>query len=156
MLFMFLWILRIHQDVINEYHYKLVQIRVEYPIHQVYECCRCCSDPRAQPDLVGGSELKARGRPVEAIDQILLVVVLLNFCFQKCCDPNPRLDLVGGSKSEPGLLLHFQLSSQNILFMLFNFRPFNYAEAFHFGQAHKHLQFQKTHNIYIYQHAFTK
>ena len=45
---------------------------------------------------------------------IHLVIVLLNFCFQKCRDPNPRLDPVGRSKSEPGLLRHFQLSSQNI------------------------------------------
>ena len=114
---------------------------------------------------------------------IHLVIVLLNFRFQKCRDPNPRLDQVGGSKLEPGLLGHFQLSSQNILFgfikffvfksvatriphstrladpswspvysdifnylvktfclVLFHFRLFNYAEALHFGQAHKHLQ----------------
>ena len=47
---------------------------------------------------------------------INLVIVLLNFCFQKCRDPNPRIDPVGGSKPEPGLLRNFQLSSQNILF----------------------------------------
>ena len=47
--------------------------------------------------------------------------VLLNFRFQKCCDPNPLLDPVGGSKLEPGLLRHFQLSSQNILFCLIKF-----------------------------------
>ena len=125
---------------------------------------KMCSDPRARPDPVGGSEPKARGCPAEAINQIpfsnftllsgntrsiLLVSVLLSFRFQKCRDPNPRLDLVGGSKPEPGVLRHFQSSSQNILFKLFNFRPFNYAEALHFGQAHKHLQIQRTHNIYI-------
>ena len=76
-------------------------------------------------------------------------LVLLKFCFQKCRDPNPRLDPVGESKLEPGLLRHFQLSSQNILFVLFHFRLFNYAEALHFGQSHKHLQIQTTHNIYI-------
>ena len=78
-------------------------------------------------------------------------LVLLNFLFQKCRDPNPRLDPVGGSKLESGLLRHFQLSSQNILFMLFHFRLFNYAEALHFGQAHKHLQ----NNAFIstYTHA---
>ena len=48
-------------------------------------------------------------------------LVLLNFYFQKCHDPNPRLDPVGGSKLEPGLLRHFQLSSQNIYLVLLNF-----------------------------------
>ena len=52
---------------------------------------------------------------------IHLVIVLLNFCFQKCCDPNPRLDPVSGSKPEPDLLRHFQLSSQNIFLVLLNF-----------------------------------
>ena len=52
---------------------------------------------------------------------IHLVIVLLNFHFQKCHDPNLRLDPVGGSKSEPGLLRHFQLSSQNILFGFIKF-----------------------------------
>ena len=48
-------------------------------------------------------------------------LVLLNFYFQKCRDPNLRLDPVGGSKLEPGLLRHFQLSSQNICLVLLNF-----------------------------------
>ena len=52
---------------------------------------------------------------------IHLVIVLLNFRFQKCRDPNPLLDPVGGSKSEPGLLRRFQLSSQNILFGFIKF-----------------------------------
>ena len=52
---------------------------------------------------------------------IHLVIVLLNFHFQKCRDPNPRLDPVGESKSEPDLLRHFQLSSQNILFGFIKF-----------------------------------
>ena len=52
---------------------------------------------------------------------IHLVIVLLNFRFQKCHDPNPRLDPVGESKPEPGLLRHFQLSSQNILFGFIKF-----------------------------------
>ena len=52
---------------------------------------------------------------------IHLVIVLLNFCFQKCRDPNPRLDPIGGSKPEPGLLRRFQLSSQNICLVLLNF-----------------------------------
>ena len=124
--------------------------------NKVYSVIFDCSDPRARLDPVGRSEPKARGCPTEAINQIPLVIVLLNFRFQKCCDPKPRLDPVGGSKLEPGLLRHFQLSSQNILFVLFHFRLFDYAEAFRYGQAHQHLQIQKTHKIYIYQNAFTK
>ena len=78
-------------------------------------------------------------------------LVLLNFRFQKCRDPNPSLDPVGESMPEPDLLRHFQLSSQNILFVLFHFRLFNYAEALQFGQAHKHLQ--NTAFISTYTHA---
>ena len=52
---------------------------------------------------------------------IHLVIVLLNFRFQKCRDSNPRLDPVGRSKPEPSLLRHFQLSSQNILFGFIKF-----------------------------------
>ena len=55
-----------------------------------------------------------------------LIIVLLNFHFQKCRDPNPRLDPVGGSKSESGLLRHFQLSSQN---MLFGFIKFSFQKC---------------------------
>ena len=39
---------------------------------------------------------------------ILLVIIILNFHFQKCCDLNPLLDPVGGSKLEPSLLRRFQ------------------------------------------------
>ena len=52
---------------------------------------------------------------------IHLVIVLLNFRFQKCRGPNPLLDPVGRSKPEPDLLRHFQLSSQNILFGFIKF-----------------------------------
>ena len=52
---------------------------------------------------------------------IHLVIIFLNFRFQKCCDPNPQLDLVGGSKPKPGLLRRFQLSSQNFCLVLLNF-----------------------------------
>ena len=62
---------------------------------------------------------------------IHLVIVLLNFHFQKCRDLNPRLDPVGESKPEPGLLLHFQLSSQNILlgFIKFSFSKVSRPES---------------------------
>ena len=79
-------------------------------------------------------------------------LVLLNFRFQKYRNPNPRLDPVGESKPEPDLLRHFQLSSQNILFVLFHFRLFNYAEALHYGQAHKYLQLTKC--IYKIMHLY--
>ena len=60
--------------------------------------------------------------PIRLIHRLIhLVIVLLNFHFQKCRDPNPQLDPVGGSKPEPGLLRHFQLSSQNILFGFIKF-----------------------------------
>ena len=58
-------------------------------------------------------------RPIHRL--IHLGIILLNFRFQKCRDPNPQLDPVGGSKPEPGLLRHFQLSSQNILFGFIKF-----------------------------------
>ena len=71
-------------------------------------------------------------------------LVLLNFRFQKCRVPNPRLDPVGESKPEPSLLRHFQLSSQNILFVLFHFRLFNYAEALHFGNPINVYKFKRS------------
>ena len=74
---------------------------------------------------------------------IHLVIVLLNFRFQKCRDPNPRLDPIGGSKPEPDLLRHFQLSSQNILFVLLYFRLFNYAEELHFGSPINIYKFKR-------------
>ena len=55
-----------------------------------------------------------------------LIIVLLNFRFQKRRDPNPRLDPVGESKPEPGLLRHFQLPSQN---MLFGFIKFSFSKV---------------------------
>ena len=53
---------------------------------------------------------------------IHLVIVSLNFHFQKCCDPNPRLDPVGGSKPEPGLLRHFNYLLKAFCLILLNFR----------------------------------
>ena len=65
---------------------------------------------------------------------ILFIYILLRFFFQKCRDLNPRLDPKGGSEPEPGLLRHFQLSYQNIFFMLFLFRFSICAEAFSNGR----------------------
>ena len=57
---------------------------------------------------------------------IHLVIVILNFRFQKCRDPNPQLDPVGGSKPKPGLLRYFQLSSQK---NLFGFVKFSFSKV---------------------------
>ena len=37
---MFLRILGIYQDVVNEDNYELVKIRVKHPIHEVHKCSR--------------------------------------------------------------------------------------------------------------------
>ena len=47
---------------------------------------------------------------------IPFIYILLSLLFQKFCDPNPQPDPNDGSKPKPGLLRHFQLSSQNIFF----------------------------------------
>ena len=72
-----------------------------------------------------GWRIQAEARFTPTFSIKTFCFVLLNFYFQKCRDPNPRLDPVARSKLEPGLLRHFQLSFQNMLFMLFYFRPFN-------------------------------
>ena len=76
----------------------------------------------------------------------ILFFVLLNFLFQKCHDPNPWPDLNGESEPEPGLLRSFQLSCQNIFFMLFLFRFLICAEQFLNGRPI---------NIYISQNTIT-
>jgi hypothetical protein len=40
MLCMLFFALGIDQDIINEYHYKLVQLQHEYKVHQVHEMYR--------------------------------------------------------------------------------------------------------------------
>ena len=51
---------------------------------------------------------------------IPFIYILLSLLFQKCRDLNPQPDPNDESELEPGLLRNFQLSSQNILFMLLN------------------------------------
>ena len=97
-----------------------------------------CSDPRARPDW------RVRTETPGTLNLFLLFFVLLNFLFQKCRDPNPRPDLNGGSEPEPGLLRCFQLSCQNIFFILFLFRFSICAEAFSNGSPT---------NIYISQNT---
>ena len=67
----------------------------------------------------------------------------IKFLFSKVSRPESRLDPVGGSKPEPGLLRRFQLSSQNILFVLLHFRLFNYAKALHFGNPINIYKFKR-------------
>jgi hypothetical protein len=46
MLLMFFFILGVDQDVINEDHDKLVQLRPEYGINQVHEICMSISESK--------------------------------------------------------------------------------------------------------------
>jgi hypothetical protein len=45
-LIMIFFILGVDQDVINEDHDKLVQLRHEYGVHQVHEMCRSISESK--------------------------------------------------------------------------------------------------------------
>jgi hypothetical protein len=46
MLLMLFFIPGVDQDVINEYHDKLVQLRYEYRFHQVHEMCRSIGESK--------------------------------------------------------------------------------------------------------------
>jgi hypothetical protein len=46
MLLILFFILGVDQDVINEYHDKLVQLRHEYGDHQVHEMCRSIGESK--------------------------------------------------------------------------------------------------------------
>jgi Holliday junction resolvasome RuvABC ATP-dependent DNA helicase subunit len=46
MLRMLLFTLGVDQDVVNEYHDKLVQLRHEYGVHQVHEMCRSIGESK--------------------------------------------------------------------------------------------------------------
>jgi hypothetical protein len=43
---MLFFILEVDQDVVNEDHEKLVQLRHEYGVHQVHEMCRSISESK--------------------------------------------------------------------------------------------------------------
>ena len=94
----------------------------------------------------GSTRLTDPNRNPEDARLILFIYILLRLLFQKCRDPNPRLDPVGGSEPEPGLLQRFQLSYQNIFFMLFLFRFSICVKAFSNGRPT---------NIHISQNAIT-
>jgi hypothetical protein len=46
MLFMFFHTLWIYKNVVNENHDKLVQLRYEYGVHEVYEVWQCIRQPK--------------------------------------------------------------------------------------------------------------
>jgi hypothetical protein len=52
MLFMLFFILRVDQDVINEYHDKLVQLQHEYGVHQVHEICRSIGESKRRNHIL--------------------------------------------------------------------------------------------------------
>jgi hypothetical protein len=61
---MLLFILEVDQDVINEYHDELVQLRHEYGVHQVHEMCRSIGESKRHNQilvqLVPGRECSLR------------------------------------------------------------------------------------------------
>jgi hypothetical protein len=52
MLFMLFFILGLDQDVINEYHDKLVQLWHEYGVHQIHEMCRSIGDSKRHNQIL--------------------------------------------------------------------------------------------------------
>jgi hypothetical protein len=52
MLLMLFFILGVDQDVINEDHDKLVQLRHEYGVHQVYEMCRSIGESKRHNQIL--------------------------------------------------------------------------------------------------------
>jgi hypothetical protein len=52
MMHMLLFTLGIDQDVINEDHDKLVQLRLEYRVHQVYEMCRSIGESKRHNQIL--------------------------------------------------------------------------------------------------------
>jgi hypothetical protein len=52
MLHMLLFVLRVDQDVVNEDHDKLVQLRHEYGVHQVHEMCRSIGESKRHNQIL--------------------------------------------------------------------------------------------------------
>ena len=46
MILMLLFILGVDQDVVNKDHNKLIQIELEYPMHEIHECCWHIRQPK--------------------------------------------------------------------------------------------------------------
>jgi hypothetical protein len=51
-LLMLFFILGVDQDVVNEYHGKLVQLRHEYGVHQVHEMCRSIGESKQHNQIL--------------------------------------------------------------------------------------------------------
>ena len=79
------------------------------------DCCMTTSVVTPEP---GPTRLAGPNRNLGDARLILFIYILLRFIFQKCRDQNPRLDSKGESEPEPGLLRRFQLSYQNIFFVI--------------------------------------
>jgi hypothetical protein len=52
MLLMLFFILGVEQDVVNENHDKLVQLRHEYGVHQVHEMCRSIGESKRHNQIL--------------------------------------------------------------------------------------------------------
>jgi hypothetical protein len=52
MLLMLSFILGVDQDVINEYHDKLIQLLHEYGVHQVHEMCRSIDESKRHNQIL--------------------------------------------------------------------------------------------------------
>ena len=101
-----------------------------------------CGDPRAQPDLVGESEPKPRGRSVEVINQIPFVSVLLNFSLKSVATRNLDLTRLADPSRSPVYSDISIISSKHLVYFI-HFKFCNFAEAIHFGKPIKHLQLTK-------------
>jgi hypothetical protein len=61
MFLMLFFFLGVYQDVINEYHCKLVQLRLEYGIHQVHEMCKRIGKSKQHNQILIQSVLGGEG-----------------------------------------------------------------------------------------------
>jgi hypothetical protein len=75
MLHMLLFTLGIDQDVIIEYHDKLVQHRHEYGVHQVHEMCRSISESKRHNQILIQPVLGGEGsfRNIFRVDLDLMI-----------------------------------------------------------------------------------
>ena len=105
-------------------------------------CRTSCGDPRAQPDPVGESEPKPRGRSVEIINKIPFISVLLNFSFKSVATRNPDLTrLADPSRSPVYSDISIILSKHLVYFIHFKFCKFCGSNSF--WQAHKTFTINK-------------
>jgi hypothetical protein len=105
MLLMLFFILRVDQDVINEYHDKLVQLRHEYGVHQVHEMCMSIGESKRHNQIliqpVSGRECSLRN--VFLMDLDLMIT-------------RPKIDL--GEDSSTGKLIEENVNAGQRIFVL--------------------------------------